>query len=774
MSRSLTRGILHPVGMRRSRPRAAFPAGVLLACLLVATGIAHARTTVMKGARPPEQFKILVTGLSDDQKRCLRYALKQWVMYDQAGAQGHTSHPSKNHNRNETADGVMTPGPDHHIDNAATTVDEKKHTLSSRSMSEWEFSQMKLSYGAASPFHAPGQEVQDPVTNPDAWFTENPDQAILKIAHVDQIPGYTKKVAGFMDFKLGTGTFAGQPSETKDGPATCWLRNDPGKHPNGVQRTWCYPSDTNQDGWITNEDAKCPENTLDYYQIIKHELGHWFCFWHKGAEFIEPVYNNPNPIPGTQGPSDETCCCPHCGGEFAEGPSPRVFFASNRPGGLGGLDIWSAGYNDDTGGYTSIRNLGPPVNSPFDETTPEATAGDAWLFFASNRPGGLGGFDLYVGFKTDTTTWGTVVALPVSVNSAADETSPMDWSNRMLFSSNRPGGYGDWDIYEAPKRVTESTYWDPAVNLGPGINTPFAEKDPMLADWDGEHADLYFASNRMGGLGGYDVYRAIRSEAGWMPATSLGPGVNSPANEVAPHIPPSNDRILFASDRTAGQGAGWEILQSLNFAPRLYSIAGHDVEGAPGDTLAAPFMVFNDGFLPLDVTGVAWSPETWTVLHDHDPFPVLPGQHSTLIVNVVIPETAAPGDSATVFLRSVAGSAVDTTLALVVVVSPTAGVEGDGTTRRHFATLEQNAPNPFGSGTTFAFTLPEAGDVSVDIYDAAGSRVTAVAVGRFEAGEHRVHWDGRGPDGGALPSGIYFCRLKASGVSLVRKVIVAR
>jgi hypothetical protein len=85
------------------------------------------------------------------------------------------------------------------------------------------------------------------------------------------------------------------------------------------------------------------------------------------------------------------------------------------------------------------------------------------------------------------------------------------------------------------------------------------------------------------------------------------------------------------------------------------------------------------------------------------------------------------------------------------------------------------SPNPGGRGPTrLTFVMARHARARLDIYDARGRRVRAVADAIFGAGVHRVTWDGRGQDGRALPPGIYFARLAADAVVSSRKVVVAR
>ncbi len=73
------------------------------------------------------------------------------------------------------------------------------------------------------------------------------------------------------------------------------------------------------------------------------------------------------------------------------------------------------------------------------------------------------------------------------------------------------------------------------------------------------------------------------------------------------------------------------------------------------------------------------------------------------------------------------------------------------------------SPNPFNPTTTVAFSLAEAGEVSVEVFDARGRRVVGLAAGGFGAGEHRVVWDGRDVAGRSVRSGAYLVRVQAGG-----------
>lgn len=124
----------------------------------------------------------------------------------------------------------------------------------------------------------------------------------------------------------------------------------------------------------------------------------------------------------------------------------RLYFSSDRPGGLGGLDIY---YVDKMGDdWGDPVNLGPEVNTEGDEVFPFIHA-DGHLFFSTESREGLGGLDIYYTLQKEDGTWRTASNLKAPFNSEADDFGlilDLETKNG-YFSSDRPGGEGKDDIY---------------------------------------------------------------------------------------------------------------------------------------------------------------------------------------------------------------------------------------------------------------------------------------------------------------------------------------
>jgi hypothetical protein len=148
------------------------------------------------------------------------------------------------------------------------------------------------------------------------------------------------------------------------------------------------------------------------------------------------------------------------------------------------------------------------LNTVFDEAYLSFNMGLDSAYFTSNRGGN---FDIYVKTRPAGKNIGewfdsdySQAAKVDSINSDYDDKCPMVHNNFMVFTSNRPGGYGAYDLYYS---IFRNGKWSSPVNLGPKINSSSDEYRPLIGYYnDFENIFMIFSSNRPGGLGGYDLY----------------------------------------------------------------------------------------------------------------------------------------------------------------------------------------------------------------------------------------------------------------------------
>ena len=190
--------------------------------------------------------------------------------------------------------------------------------------------------------------------------------------------------------------------------------------------------------------------------------------------------------------------------------STMYFTRNNAKGknnkGVIDLKIYSATY---TGGYwTDVTEL--PFNS--DEWTschPSVTADGKFMIFSSNRPGGMGGMDLWVS-KNEGGTWMTPVNMGEEINTAGNELFPFYGQDELLyFSSNGHKGVGGLDIFYAMPSGSEMTTWNSRTNAGQPFNTP---NDDFSFYTNKDNTTGFFTSNRAGGKGKDDIYMWKRAK----------------------------------------------------------------------------------------------------------------------------------------------------------------------------------------------------------------------------------------------------------------------
>ena len=177
----------------------------------------------------------------------------------------------------------------------------------------------------------------------------------------------------------------------------------------------------------------------------------------------------------------------------------ELYFDSHRPGGSGGDDLWVSRRVTTEDDWGIPENLGPAVNSSVEDYSASISSDGLELYFSSDRDG----YGIWVTRRATTNKpWGASVRLASTVNCVHPNIS----TNRLvlLFCGWLPGGYGDTDTW-IMRRATRESDWETAANLGPMVNSPYSEREPMLSH---DSRTLYFTSNRPDGLGDLDIWQA--------------------------------------------------------------------------------------------------------------------------------------------------------------------------------------------------------------------------------------------------------------------------
>ncbi|HZV13341.1 MAG TPA: flagellar motor protein MotB, partial [Candidatus Kapabacteria bacterium] len=217
-----------------------------------------------------------------------------------------------------------------------------------------------------------------------------------------------------------------------------------------------------------------------------------------------------------------------------------LYFTSTRKGGMGGHDYWYSTMNADST-WTPAVNAGPSINTPADEGVSSLSADGQTIFFTGcNRPDGMGNCDIYQADLVGT-EWQNIRNLGPVVNTEYWESQPAISADgkTLYFVSNRPGGLGGTDIWYTTKDANDN--WTEPKNIGPPINTPDNEVSPFIA---ADGVTLYFASDGHGGLGGLDFFTSEKTDNGWTQPVNLGAPINTPDNEEFITVPASGD-ILY-------------------------------------------------------------------------------------------------------------------------------------------------------------------------------------------------------------------------------------
>ena len=176
------------------------------------------------------------------------------------------------------------------------------------------------------------------------------------------------------------------------------------------------------------------------------------------------------------------------------------FTACNRKGGYGGCDIYTSNLVNDT--WSKPVNLGGLINSKYWDVQPTISSNSNVLIFASERPGGKGGSDLWMSRRDESGNWQSPKNLK-GINTSNDEMSPFLHADgrTLYFASNGYPTVGGHDIYIST--VTDSGTFSAPKNIGYPINT-YKDESGLIVDAKGENA--YYSSNISGNK---DIYTFV-------------------------------------------------------------------------------------------------------------------------------------------------------------------------------------------------------------------------------------------------------------------------
>jgi outer membrane protein OmpA-like peptidoglycan-associated protein/tetratricopeptide (TPR) repeat protein len=223
-----------------------------------------------------------------------------------------------------------------------------------------------------------------------------------------------------------------------------------------------------------------------FYSVFKDNQ------WQKAEPFGNPINTSDNE-----------------GAQFITSDGKKMYFtACNRADGKGKCDIYVSEKLEK--GWSVPVNMGEPINSAYSEKQPSLSSDGNELYFASNRPGGKGNLDIWVSTLDEKGKWSKPVNLGDSINTPEDEQAPFIHpdNHTLYFASNGWPGMGGNDLFFS--RRINNMDWSSPKNLGYPINT-YADEVGIIVNTKGDRA--YFASNREASKG-RDIYEfELYSEA---------------------------------------------------------------------------------------------------------------------------------------------------------------------------------------------------------------------------------------------------------------------
>jgi outer membrane protein OmpA-like peptidoglycan-associated protein len=236
-----------------------------------------------------------------------------------------------------------------------------------------------------------------------------------------------------------------------------------------------------------------------------------------------------------------------------------LFFTSRRPGTIGNQkDPFYNDYYEDIyystkqadGQWSQAKNIGEPVNTEdHDANSGLSIDGSKLIIYLGNKNNG----DLYES-ELSGEKWGKPQDFGKNVNTEKFHESSASYSldgQSVYFVSDKPGGFGDRDIYVSKR--DEKGRWGKAENLGATVNTEYGEEGVFMHP-DGK--TLYYSSQGHNSMGGYDIFKTTFDEKTkkWSPPENIGYPVNTTDDDVFYVVSADGKHGYYTSVNSNGYG----------------------------------------------------------------------------------------------------------------------------------------------------------------------------------------------------------------------------
>lgn len=243
-----------------------------------------------------------------------------------------------------------------------------------------------------------------------------------------------------------------------------------------------------------------------------------------------------------------------------------LYFTSRREGSSKNKkDAYGNYYEDvylstkENGKWTKAINIEAPINSETNDACVAISPDGQTMIVFRTSPDQISG-DLFTTRLNNANKWEPLQKMPKEINSQFIETSACfsNDTNEIYFSSNRPGGYGGKDIYKLKKLPNGK--WALPFNLGPSINTLYDEDSPYLHP---DNVTLYFSSKGHNTMGEFDIFRSnfIPETNQFSKAENLGYPINDVGNDIFFILSVDGQRGYYSSlkDETYGGNDIYQI-----------------------------------------------------------------------------------------------------------------------------------------------------------------------------------------------------------------------